>query len=257
MMDNNQHNMADFSSRINNLYEKIMAENINYYDLLGLLKTATYMEVDQAYKRNMAEFSPENINQISDPEIKKRAHSIVERLKRAYEVLSNYDKKAEYEKRGFREASPEDAIEEDPVEKARDIYRKAKVLYNQQNYRLVISALEEAISLDDKKSDYFYLLGVCQTRFPELKRDAEKNLLKAMEMEPWNAEHLVALGMLFYSEKLFQRAESYFRKALEKEPNHSLARKKLLEISGPDKKGMDTLKDNLKKYMPTLFGKKK
>ncbi|HLP45079.1 MAG TPA: tetratricopeptide repeat protein, partial [Candidatus Kapabacteria bacterium] len=65
------------------------------------------------------------------------------------------------------------------------------------------------------------------------------------------------LGMLFYSERLFKRAESFFRKALELEPNHHQARIKLEAIVGPEKKFLDVAQEKLGKVLPSIFGKKK
>ena len=141
--------------------------------------------------------------------------------------MINYDKRAAYEKRGFRDLSEVDEPEEDPIEKAKEIYRKAKSLYAQKEYQKIASVMEQAIKLDPTRAGYYLLLGKCQSRISTLKRNAETNLNKALEMEPWNVEPHAALGVLFYSERLFQRAEGYFRKALHIEPDHALSKKLL------------------------------
>ena len=158
---------------------------------------------------------------------------------------------------GFRDLDPESLKEEDPIEKAREIHRTAKTLYNQRNYPLAVKLMEEALAYDSSRADFYLLLGIAQTRIPSLKRDAEVNLQKAAEMETWNAEPLVALGMLFYSERLVKRAEGYFRRALELEPTHAQAKKKLAEIVGPEVKPLEKVQQTLGKIFPSLFGKKK
>jgi tetratricopeptide (TPR) repeat protein len=247
----------DFINCIDQLYDKLSNSGFDYFQLLGLARTATLKDIETAYHTCSNEFSIVRIKNLEDPELKQKARTISEKIIRAYEILSNYDRRAEYEKRGYREASAEDEKETDPSEIAKTFYRKAKTLYTRQDFTMAISALEKAIHLDPTKPDQFYLLGVCQSRIPALKKEAEKNLLKAAELEPWNAEHYAALGMLFYSEKLFTKAESYFRKALSQEPSHSLSRKKLEEIVGPEKKPMDSIREGLQKVLPSIFGKKK
>ncbi|MCK4836641.1 MAG: DnaJ domain-containing protein [Candidatus Aminicenantes bacterium] len=249
--------IKNFEQQINELYEKLTTTEMDYFELLGVPRTAITKDIEIAFKKQSAEFSADQLEKLRDPELKQKVKMIADRIKRAYEVLSDYDKRGRYEDRGYREAGPQDEKEEDPVEIAKILYKKAKTLYNRQDYNMAIAALEKAIHLDSGKPDNYYLLGVCQSRIPALIREAEKNLLKAVEMEPWNAEHYAALGMIFYSERLFSRAESYFRQALSKEPSHMLARKKLEEIAGPEKKPMDLLKDGLQKVFPTFFGKKK
>jgi tetratricopeptide (TPR) repeat protein len=171
--------------------------------------------------------------------------------------LTDYKKRGEYEKRGFRDEIPKEELEEDDEEKAKIIYKKAKSLKTMKDYDRAIKAMKEAIRLDATKPAYYLLLGLCQSQVPEYKRDAEKNLQKAAEMESWNAEPQAALGMLFYSERLNKRAEIYFRKTLELEPKHALARAKLEEIAGPERKPLDVVQQKLGKYLPSLFGKKK
>ena len=55
-------------------------------------------------------------------------------------------------------------------------------------------------------------------------------------MEPWNAEPLVALGLLFLAEKMDKRAENFFRKALAIDPDHEVALNKIAELTPGNKK---------------------
>ncbi len=192
---------------------------------------------------------------IPSREGRKKGDFLIERGKKAYEILIDYEKRAAYEQRGFKDDEVE--VEEDLEEKAKVIYKKAKSLKAMKDFGRAVQAMEEAIKLDATKPGYYLLLGLCQSQIPSLKREAEKNLQKAAEMEEWNAEPFAALGMLFYSERLVKRAESYFRKALELEPGHELARSKLNLIAGPESKPMDKVGNTLKKILPTFFGKKK
>ena len=156
---------------------------------------------------------------------------------------------------------PEPEKKEESSDKAKTLFRKAKTLYAQKQYPIAIQALEEAIRIDSVRADLYLLLGLCQSEVPSLKRKAEQNLLKAAGMESWNAEPVVALGMLFYSEKLNSRAEVYFRKALALEPGHALAKSKLAELSGPEKTSfsefLTSALGRLKNLLPSVFGRGK
>ncbi len=256
MTDGNPDTLA-FKSAVEFFHDNVTKKKLNYFELLGISTTATHREIETAYNKYSAEFSPQKVAALTDMGLKKKAQFLVDLGKRAYEVLTDFEKRGQYEKMGYQDVDPESLKEVEPTDKAREIYRKAKQLYNQKNYPLAIKAMDEAIAFDPAKPDYYHLLGLCQSQIPEFKRRAEGNLRKAMEMEPWNAEHLVAMGMLFYSERLFKRAESYFRMALEKENNHALAKKKLAEIVGPEVSAMDKVQDQLGKFLPSIFGRKK
>jgi curved DNA-binding protein CbpA len=246
-----------FETAVNLFFDKLKNKGMNYYELLGIPTNATHREIESAYKKYSEEFSPAKLGTLSDPVLKKKAQYLIEKGKRAYEILVNFEKRGQYEKLGFRDVDPESLKEEDPIEKAREIYRKAKTLFTQRNYTMAVKALEEALKLDETRADYMLLLGRCQAQIPASKHKAEASLRKACEMESWNAEPYVALGMLFYSERLFQRAEGHFRKALELEPNHAMAKKKLAEIIGPEVKPMEKVQKTLGKVFPSIFGKKK
>jgi curved DNA-binding protein CbpA len=252
-----QADLAAFETVVNLFYDKLKNKGMNYYELLGIPTNTTHRDIESAYKKYAEEFSPAKVRALSDPELKKKAQFLVDKGKRAYEVLINFEKRGQYEKLGYRDVDPESLKEEDPVEKAREIYRKAKTLFTIKNYPVAVKALEEAIKLDETRADYYLLLGKCQAKLPEMKHEAEASLRKATEMESWNAEPYAELGMLFYSERLLKRAEGYFRKALELEADHTLARKKLNEIVGPEVKPMEKVQKTLGKVFPSFFGKKK
>lgn len=248
--------MNSIEEQIDVLYDKIVSGEFNYFDLLHIKKTATFKEIESAYSEYIKIFSNENINSIEDEIKKKRAKFLEEKGKRAFKVLGDYNLKMKYEKNGYSEDAPKTPKEDDPIEKGRTLFGNAKVLYNKQRYDLAIVTLNEAISLDPDKASYYLLLGQSQAKLPDKIRDAEKNLLKVVELEDWNAEPLAALGLMFYSARFRSKAESYFRRALELEPKHILAKKKLEEITGPIITPGDKIKGVLAKVLPSLFNKK-
>jgi len=241
---------------VNSFYYEVKDRELNHFEYLGVSKTATQKDIEDSFQSFLKEFPPDSDSFISDPDVKDRFLFILNKGRSAYNIIANYEKRAEYEKNGFREKSdiPE---EEDPIEKAKNLYRKSKALFQRQQYALALSLLDQSIKIDPK-ADTYLLLGMIQTGFPELRRKAEQNLLKAAEMESWNAEPYAALGLLFYHERLNKRAEGYFRKALELDSSHVVATNKLSEIAGPEKRDIvGEVQDKFKKALPSIFGRKK
>ncbi len=255
----------EFESSINFFFESVKKKNPNYFELLGIPTNATHKDIENAYFNYASEFDVDKIAAIKNPEIKKKADYLVHQGKRAYEVLTNFEKRADYEKKGFREFDPDAVKEDEPEEKAKIIFRKAKTFLVQKNYRNVVLAMKEAIQYDSKKADYYLMMGNAQAQIPEMKREAEVSLLKASELEAWNVEPIVALGLLFHAERLYKKAEVQYRKALEIQNDHAVARKKLEEIVGPEASGFQKavaiFKNGLQKGLgtvfPSFFGKKK
>ena len=257
---NNENQNTNLVARIDELQARMKAPGYNYFTLLGLTIAATQKEIEAAYRQLAEELSRVRLAALGQSEAGRKGQLLAQQLQRAFQVLSDYGKRGEYEKRGYKEFVAPDA-KEDTVEFAKALYRKAVTLFNQKNFQKAIVVVEDAIRNNPAKAEYYLLLGLCQKELPSMKRQAEQNLSKASTIEPWNAEHVVALGMLFYSERLMKRAVGFFRKALELEPKHDLARKKLAEITGPEKNFSDLIKEKgeklLKKVLPSFFDRKK
>jgi len=106
--------------------------------------------------------------------------------------------------------------------------------------------------MNDNKGDYFLLLALAQSKIRGLSKKAEKNFLRAVELEPWNPEGIVGLGILYKKEGLNTRAKRQFERALEIEPGHQAARQELESMGGgtEDKKGKSL-------FTSDIFGPKK
>ncbi|MCP5105852.1 MAG: DnaJ domain-containing protein, partial [bacterium] len=232
------------------LYDKLKKGRLDYYELLGQEKNATFNGIKDAYFDYAKKYHPDRLAGAPDPDIKEKANFVFAEINKAYETLSNVDKKREYDNKGYRDDLSEDVMQENLTERARMLYRKGKVLYTQKKYWEAVTVLDEAVRHDSRKPAYFLLLGLCQMNVPAQKRMAEKNLQKSIDLEPWNIEALTAMGILFLSENQSNRAEGFFRKALSINPDHSLARKKLQEIT-------NSRTDRKKRSGFSLFGKSK
>ena len=219
------------------LHEKLKTKDIDYYELFNLKNTAAFAEIKDAYYQYAKKFHPDRLGEAPDPELKEKANFVFARINKAFEVLSNEEKRREYDTKGYKEIQNKDKVSENLIEKANLYYRKAKTLYNQQRFREAASLMEEVVRNDPNKAAYYLLLGLSQSNIPNLRRLAEKSFQKVIEMEPWNAEPYAALGLLFLSERLEKRAENFFRKALAIDPEHECAKKRLLEMTGGNKKG--------------------
>jgi len=212
------------------LYEKLKTKEIDYYELFNLKNTVVFTDIKDAYYQYAKKFHPDRFGDAQDPELREKANFVFAHINKAYEVLSNEEKRREYDTKGYKEIQNLDKISENLLEKANLFYRKAKTLYAQKKFWEAASLLEEAVRNDAGKASYYLLLGLSQSNIPTLRRVAEKSFQKVVEMEPWNAEPLAALGLLFLTEKMDKRAENFFRRALAIDPDHELALTKLAEL---------------------------
>lgn len=77
-----------------------MAEKRDYYEVLGVAKTATADELKKAYRKLAIKYHPDRQQGKTDAE-KKEAEEKFKEAAEAYDVLSNPDKRARYDQFGF------------------------------------------------------------------------------------------------------------------------------------------------------------
>jgi tetratricopeptide (TPR) repeat protein len=131
-------------------------------------------------------------------------------------------------------------------------FRQAKTLFSQTRYKEAVILLEEVVALKKTKGDYFLLLAMTEAKIPAFRRKAEGHFLKAIELEPWNPECHVGLGMLYKQEGMMAKATKQFQNALAYDHDHEIACRELDSLTKGKKRG--GLKGLFSK---SIFGSKK
>ncbi|MCX6581556.1 MAG: DnaJ domain-containing protein [Candidatus Aminicenantes bacterium] len=217
---------------INELYERIKAHKVDYYNLFGVKDSAPISEIKESYLSFSKKYHPDRIQVAPDSTVKKKATEVFAEINRAFEVLSHAEKKREYDQGGHKDKEnlQEAFLPGHEGKRARELYLRANALYKLKQYWKAASMLEEAVTLDGTKASYFLLLGLCQAKSTESQKLAEKNFKIAADMEPWNADPVFALGELYRSGNFLKKADSQFKKALELNMEHTLAGKAIKEL---------------------------
>ena len=235
---------------INDIYERIKSSKLDYYELFGVNNTASVNEIKKSYFSFSKKYHPDRLQVAPDSTVKKKANEVFAEINRAFEVLSRKDKKREYDFKGYKQKQKvrTEVIPGQQSQKARALYLKANAFYKEKKYWEAAALLEDAVKRDVSKPSYFLLLGLCQAKSPETQKMAEKNLKKAAEMEPWNADPVFALGELYRSENFLKKAQVHFKQALELNMDHTLAGKAIKDLE---------IFYSKKKPRLSVFGKKK
>jgi tetratricopeptide (TPR) repeat protein len=241
----------ELEARLQELREiKASLKNRNYYELLGVSRVATEEEIKRAYFSLARKYHPDRFNrEIGEMSL---INEVFNAITTAYRTLSDEEKRKQYE---AQLSSPVQELIEDLAKKAEVKYRQGRTLYNQGMYEEAIIFFEEAIRLKRNKADYYLLLAMAESKLPAYKKKAEQDYLRAVEMEPWNPEGYLGLGMLYLSEGLRIKAKRQFKKALEVDPDHQQAKIALADMEKGEKK--TGLKSILNLDFSELFKKKK
>ncbi|HSB07895.1 MAG TPA: DUF4388 domain-containing protein [Blastocatellia bacterium] len=110
-----------------------------------------------------------------------------------------------------------------PAQMAEHYYQQGRARFERKEYHAAVHLLREAIKLDPGRAPYHYHLGIALIRNPRTRREAELHLSRAAELEPYNAQIRVKLGMLYKEAGLYKRADHYFREALKVDPENRVA----------------------------------
>jgi len=243
--------LDELEARIEELKEiRSRLKNRSYYELLGVSRMATEKEIKDAYFNLAKKYHPDRFNSL--PVDAALVNEVFNAITTAYRTLSDPELRKKYD---IQLSSASQEAPEDLAKKAEIKFRQGRTLYNQGMSDEAIIFLEEAIRLKRARADYFLVLAMAESKLPAYKKKAEEDFLRAIEMEPWNPEGYVGLGLLYLSEGLKIKAKKQLQRALELDPDHHQAKAALEELEKGEKK--TGLKSLLNLDLSNLFKKKK
>jgi tetratricopeptide (TPR) repeat protein len=114
-----------------------------------------------------------------------------------------------------------------PGQQAEQYYQQGRARFDRKEYHAAVHLLREAVKLDSSRAPYHFHLGLALIRNPRTRREAIEHLTKAAELEPYNAQIRVKMGMLYKEAGLQKKAEAHFREALSLDPDNRIAKREL------------------------------
>ena len=123
--------------------------------------------------------------------------------------------------------APNSSAGNNSPQQAEQYYQQGRARYDRKEYHAAVHLLREAVKLDPTRAPYHFHLGVALIRNPRTRREAEDHLSKAAELEPYNAQIRIKLGIIYKESGLPKKAEGYFRQALQIDPDNKMAKREL------------------------------
>lgn len=186
----------------------------NYYELLGVERTATAAEVRQAYLRLAREKHPDRF---ADPAEKARAQSFFQDLTTAFNTLHNVGSRREYD------AETERPKASTPAEIAQEAYGRGLQMLEAGQLEDAVTALHTAVHHSPNEARYHAALGRALARHGPSAREAIQALERAVQLAPTSAVLHAELAALFLKQGLRLRAQKAAEQALRLDPREPLA----------------------------------
>jgi curved DNA-binding protein CbpA len=245
----------------------------NHFEVLGLERKVTEVEVKEAYFRLAKRFHPDVHHGASLGDLRDKLEAVFIRLGQAYDTLRDPKKRGDYEERLGRSrprppqgtaqatgqgpgAAPapepppprdleeEARVAEEALRKAAKLLEVAKGLEQEkpnepEHQRLTYDAiqlLEPALAVLEGKQKLRaqVLLARGYSKNPKWAKRAEELLLASSRENPTSADPLALLGSIYAARGLKARALSMYKKVLELKPEHEEAFKYVAENSTPE-----------------------
>jgi curved DNA-binding protein CbpA len=193
----------------------------NYYELLGVGRTATAGEVRQAYLRLAREKHPDRF---ADPEAKARAQSVFQDITTAFNTLANESRRREYD------AEIERPKPVTPAEIAQEAYARGLQLFEEGQLPEAVTSFHTAVHHAPNEGRYYAALGRALARHPPSAREAVQALERAVQLSPATASFHAELAVLFLRQGLKLRAQKAAETALRLDSKDPLARRVAAEL---------------------------
>jgi hypothetical protein len=199
---------------------------LDHYQVLDVPRAATRAQVitasDEAKKKyDIATFPPI---------VRESVTMILRRIDEATEVLKDPVRRSAYDKliharTGEGAASIQQRLTQRTI--AEQNFTKARELTAQGDYYGAIVLLKQAVQFVPEFGEAWQLLGACQERNPNWRREAAESFQMALSIDPNNVEAMISLGDLYKSEGMISRAQTCYEDVLKIASENQQAKSRL------------------------------
>jgi curved DNA-binding protein CbpA len=190
---------------------------VDFYEILGVGRSASAPEIRQAYLKLARERHPDRF---TDPREKERAQRFFQDLTTAFNTLFNENSRREYDEERDRKKPT------NPAEMAQEAHDRASALLEQGG------SAEEAVALfrvalhhQPNEARYHAALGRCLAKRTTSARDAIQSLERATQLSPRNAGFHADLALALHRQGLRLRAQKAVEQALKLAPHDAQIQK--------------------------------
>jgi curved DNA-binding protein CbpA len=197
----------------------------DYYEILGIEKTATTAEVRKAYAQIARERHPDRF---SDPVERERAHEFFKDATAAFNALSGERSRREYDAQSAR------PVARTPEDQAQLAYDDAMEYVKRGDSASAVESLRQAAYLMPREARYHAALGRALARDPRTARESVHALEEATRLDPANIQAFVDLALAYQVQGLTLRARKAAETAQLLAPSDAAVKRLLGELLPPE-----------------------
>ena len=207
---------------VKNTYRRI--DWLSHYELLGVARDATPEKVSEAYFERSRLFHPDLRHRDDLAKFEKELSAVFERMKAAYEALSDPEKRAVYD-HGLDAApasilAPESAVDPEMRKKqATQNFRRAKQLIEEKDYHPAVEMLREAVRFVPDNPEFRYVLSQVEMKNPNWIDQGLNNLKEAARLDSRRVGLSVEAARALLDHHRPQEAEPFARRAVSLDPS--------------------------------------
>lgn len=205
--------------------------SIDHYQLINAPRAAARTQIAAAGEETKKRYDPSTY----PPIVRDALMTILRQIEEAVRVLSDPARRAAYDKllhnpstRGSKEGGIQQRVTQRSI--ASQNFTKAHELSISGDYYGAIVLLKQAVQFAPDLVDAWFVLGTCQERNPNWRREAAESFQMALSLDPNHVDALISLGDLYKAEGLATRAQTCFEDVLKIQPGNVIAEKRLREI---------------------------
>ena len=210
---------------VKNTYRRI--DWLTHYELLGVASTATTEEIGKGYFERSRLFHPDLRHRSDLRQFERELAAVFERLRVAHEVLSDPERRREYDE-SLDSAPVSVAVAEtsaDPQVRrhlAEQSYRRARELIAQKDFHPAVEMMREAIRFVPDNAEYRLCLGQVELKNALWISKGLENLKEAARLEPRRVSFIRFAARALHEHGRNDEAEPFARRLvdLDSTPEH-------------------------------------
>jgi DnaJ-class molecular chaperone len=180
----------------------------NYYEILGVQRTATEQEIRDRFRQLARENHPDRYK----GDDKANAERQFQTLTEAMNVLTNETRRKQHDQMLSGGSTRSSAS--DPAQVAKAYMANGVKAYKAGDFMTAVEAFDMAVKHNDADAKAHHYLALAAARIPSKMRQAVQAIENAVQKEPYNPLFLKDAGQLCRKVGLFAKAERYFEEAL-------------------------------------------